>query len=52
MNTEQDHDMDLSDGSLAGSRNPTYAMTADSFTKEETESILKAMEKCMELDYN
>jgi hypothetical protein len=51
MNTEQDQNMDPSDGSLAGSRNPPYAMTDDLFTKEETESILKAMSKCMELDY-
>jgi len=53
MNNEQDHDMDLSDESLVGSRNPTYAMPDDLFTKEETEWILKkAMPKDKELDYN
>lgn len=48
MDTGQDHDMGLSDTSLA----PLYAMTDDLFTKEERESILEAMDKCMEIDYN
>jgi hypothetical protein len=51
MNNDQDHDMDDSDGSLAGSSNPTYPMTDDIFTKEKTESILEAMEKGDQIDY-
>jgi GMP synthase PP-ATPase subunit len=52
MDTEQDYDMGFSAASLAGSRYPPCAMTDDLLTKEERESILKAMDKCMEIDYN
>jgi hypothetical protein len=43
MDTEQDHEMVDSDGSLAGSMNPPYSMTQDVLTNEETDSILKAL---------
>jgi DNA primase len=56
MDTEQDHDMDLSDGSLdgslGGSRSPTHAMTEDLFTKKEIRSILEIMPKGAQLEYD
>jgi hypothetical protein len=51
MDNEQDPDMDPSDGSLAGSRNPPYAMIEDSFTSEEIDSILEGTPKSTVADH-
>jgi len=51
MDPEQDQTIGFSELSLAESRNAPNATTHDSITQKETDSIVKGMLKCTQIDY-